>query len=167
MANVFYRAGYIENWGHGIQKICDACDETGAERPVYQVVGRGIRVFFKGLECALFDHENGIHAGTNAGTNGTDYTPDVVLETEKDVVLEAPADQNDVLEAEDDLLHRKVYQAICEDNRITITQIAKKLGVAPRTVDRIISHLRENKFIVRINGKRYGYWEVAYSDLPL
>ena len=23
IANVFYRAGFIENWGQGIQKICD------------------------------------------------------------------------------------------------------------------------------------------------
>ncbi|MBQ4307777.1 MAG: putative DNA binding domain-containing protein, partial [Lachnospiraceae bacterium] len=25
IANVFYRAGYIETWGQGIQKICDEC----------------------------------------------------------------------------------------------------------------------------------------------
>ncbi|MDE7331171.1 MAG: hypothetical protein K2O16_02870 [Lachnospiraceae bacterium] len=25
IANVFYRAGFIENWGQGIQKICDEC----------------------------------------------------------------------------------------------------------------------------------------------
>ena len=26
IANVFYRAGYIEHWGRGIQKICDPCE---------------------------------------------------------------------------------------------------------------------------------------------
>ena len=39
MANVFYRAGYIENWGQGIQKICDECYELGTELPVYELNG--------------------------------------------------------------------------------------------------------------------------------
>ncbi len=33
IARVFYRAGYIESWGRGIQKICDACKNLGAEEP--------------------------------------------------------------------------------------------------------------------------------------
>ena len=55
IANVFYRAGYIEHWGRGIQKICDACRELGAELPVYELVGNGLRVHFKALESALID----------------------------------------------------------------------------------------------------------------
>jgi ATP-dependent DNA helicase RecG len=31
IANVFYRAGYIETWGQEIQKICDECVALGAE----------------------------------------------------------------------------------------------------------------------------------------
>ncbi|MDI9470924.1 MAG: ATP-binding protein [Bacillota bacterium] len=30
---MFYRAGYIENWGRGIQKIRDACKAHGVEEP--------------------------------------------------------------------------------------------------------------------------------------
>ncbi len=37
IARVFYRAGYIESWGRGIQKICDACKKLGAEEPEYIV----------------------------------------------------------------------------------------------------------------------------------
>ena len=56
IANVFYRAGYIEHWGRGIQKICDACKELGAELPRYELIGRGLRVHFKALESALIDN---------------------------------------------------------------------------------------------------------------
>ena len=31
IANVFYRAGYIETWGQGIQKICDECPYRSAQ----------------------------------------------------------------------------------------------------------------------------------------
>ncbi len=55
IANVFYRAGYIEHWGRGIQKICDACKELGAELPVYELLGHGIRIHFKALQSALID----------------------------------------------------------------------------------------------------------------
>ena len=55
IANVFYRAGYIEHWGRGIEKICDECREVGGEPPRYELLGHGLRVFFKALESALID----------------------------------------------------------------------------------------------------------------
>lgn len=55
IANVFYRAGYIEHWGRGIEKICDACKELGAELPEYELRGNGLRVHFKALQSALID----------------------------------------------------------------------------------------------------------------
>ena len=57
IAGVFYRAGYIEQWGRGIRKICDACRELGAELPVYEIRGTSLRVHFKALESALIDQE--------------------------------------------------------------------------------------------------------------
>jgi len=29
IANAFFRAGYVEVWGHGIHKICETCNEHG------------------------------------------------------------------------------------------------------------------------------------------
>lgn len=58
IANVFYRAGFIENWGQGIQKICDECQEIGAELPVYELVGTTLRIQFQALQRALIDQSN-------------------------------------------------------------------------------------------------------------
>ena len=58
IANVFYRAGVSENWGQGIQKICDECQGIGAELPVYKLVGTTLRLHFKALESALIDKLN-------------------------------------------------------------------------------------------------------------
>lgn len=52
IARVFYRAGYIESWGRGIQKICDACKNLGAEEPEYIVHGEDIMVKFKAFQSA-------------------------------------------------------------------------------------------------------------------
>lgn len=58
IANVFYRTGYIETWGQGIQKICDECIALGAELPRYEILGTGIRVYFPALKSALIDQPN-------------------------------------------------------------------------------------------------------------
>ena len=68
IANVFYRAGYIENWGRGIEKICDACRELGADLPRYEIVGNGMRVHFAALKSALIG-ENEATEGANVGIN--------------------------------------------------------------------------------------------------
>lgn len=59
IANVFCRAGYIEHQGRGIEKICDACKELGAEIPRYELRGNGIRVHFAALQSALIDEGKG------------------------------------------------------------------------------------------------------------
>ncbi|MBQ5989857.1 MAG: putative DNA binding domain-containing protein, partial [Oscillospiraceae bacterium] len=58
IANVFYRAGFIENWGQGIQKICDECEKIGADKPVYELIGTTLRVHFPALESAIIDASN-------------------------------------------------------------------------------------------------------------
>lgn len=52
IARVFYRAGYIESWGRGIQKIIDACKNLGADEPEYIVSGGDIMVKFTALQSA-------------------------------------------------------------------------------------------------------------------
>ena len=55
IARVFYRAGFIENWGQGVQKICDECQNIGAELPVYELTGTTLRIRFQALESALIN----------------------------------------------------------------------------------------------------------------
>ena len=52
---MFYRVGWIENRIQGIQKIWDACQNIGAELPVYELTGTTLRIRFKALESALID----------------------------------------------------------------------------------------------------------------
>lgn len=52
IARVFYRAGYIESWGRGIQKIRDACVKHGADEPEYLIHGEDIMVKFNALQSA-------------------------------------------------------------------------------------------------------------------
>lgn len=131
MAGVFYRAGYIEHWGRGIQKICDACEELGADLPVFELRGNGLRVHFKALQSALIDqpkapnrHGGGMNVGLEVG------------------------------------LADKIMELIAAAPEMTMDVIAEKLNVTKRTVEREIKKLRESGRIKRVGGKRFGYWEI-------
>lgn len=58
IARVFFRMGYIETWGRGIQKICESCEAIGEELPRYELRGTGLRVYFKALESAIIKEDN-------------------------------------------------------------------------------------------------------------
>lgn len=52
IANTFFRAGYIESWGRGIQKICDTCKDYGIPLPEYIVHPEDIMLKLNALEVA-------------------------------------------------------------------------------------------------------------------
>ncbi len=47
IANTFYRAGFIESWGRGIQKIREACLDAGNKEPSYQIKRNEITIVFE------------------------------------------------------------------------------------------------------------------------
>lgn len=49
IANTFFRAGFIEAWGRGIEKIKDSCKEAGNPMPEYKIKREDIMVLFKSL----------------------------------------------------------------------------------------------------------------------
>ena len=47
IASVFFRAGYVETWGRGIERICEACSEHGIANPEYSLHLEDIMVKFE------------------------------------------------------------------------------------------------------------------------
>ena len=131
IANVFYRAGYIETWGQGIQKICDECLALGAELPRYEILGTGIRVYFPALRSALIDQPK-VPKGHSAKTDGT----------------------------LDDTMALKIIEIIRSKPDITLDQLSAEAGIARRTLVRYMSALKEAGRIERVGGKRFGRWRI-------
>ena len=63
LANAFFRAGYIESWGRGIEKIHRECREHGIEPPVYDFDMAGLMLTFRAdpalLQAASPDQGSG------------------------------------------------------------------------------------------------------------
>ena len=131
IARVFYRAGFIENWGQGIQKICDECQNIGAELPVYELTGTTLRIRFKALESALIDQPK------------------------------APKHQNtDKHGALDDAMVLRIIEKIKEQPDISQEALGESIGVTRRVVQKYINVLKESGRIERVGGKRYGHWKI-------
>ena len=129
IANVFYRAGYIESWGRGIQKICDACKNLGADEPEYIVHGEDIMVKFRALQSAIVsDPKVPKHQST------ADFG------------------------ALDDALVQKILEVLRHEPEISQSEMAEELGTTRRVIQKKMILLKEAGRIERVSGKRYGYW---------
>ena len=58
------------------------------------------------------------------------------------------------------LKESKVLLAIKENPKVSVDKIALLVGVSSRTVDNVLNALKNKKAIKRVNGKKYGYWEI-------
>jgi len=68
IANGFFRAGYVETWGRGIEKICEACKKHGVPMPEYTLHPEDIMIKFTALQNAKIPkRQNG---GLSGGLDG-------------------------------------------------------------------------------------------------
>ena len=65
IANGFFRAGYVEAWGRGIEKICEVCKEHGVPVPEYTLHLEDIMIKFTPIM------EPKVSKGLNGTLNGT------------------------------------------------------------------------------------------------
>lgn len=127
IANAFYRAGYIEAWGRGIQKIMEACRELGTPDPEYTVLGDDLTVKFTALKSAL------------------EQTPNPPIRH---------------IGGLDGGLAEKILEIMMESPTITQSELAEKLTVSLRTLQRAIKELKSAGIIARVGGNRFGHWEI-------
>lgn len=135
IAGAFFRAGYVETWGRGIQKICEACEQYGVAGPEYNVHSEDIMLKINALPIA-------------------DKSIDII-----------PKVQNELLdEPLDDLLHdplaAKLLVILKENPRLTYEEMASTMNVSVSTIKRAMKVLTDKNIISRVNGKRFGYWQI-------
>ena len=55
---------------------------------------------------------------------------------------------------------KEIFALLSQNPIITTTQLAEKMGVARRTIASYINLLKKENKIVRVNGKKHGYWKI-------
>lgn len=131
IAHVLYLAGFIESWGRGIEKICDACREDGIPQPEYIINPGDIMVKFTApADRVIF--------------SGRRVTEKVTVRVTEKVTVK----ENEILEL------------LFEDPAYTLVAMAEKLGVSRKTIAYRIKLLKEKGIIQRVGSDKKGYWKI-------
>lgn len=127
------------------------------------------------------DLKNGIHATTKylemffsnllMGTNyelknrymHVDYVAEQNNTESQSINSKVPKVQNDTFKCT--LEEMAVIRLISENPVITQKELVNATGKSISTVKRIMSSLQEKGYIRRVNGKRYGKWEMLFSPI--
>ena len=135
IANGFFRAGFIETWGRGIEKICEACKNYGTTLPEYTVYPEDIMIKFEALNTAKNTAKNIAKNTANSSKNKIEENTPIVLE------------------------FLRQYPKTTQKN------IIENLNISKRTLERIISLLKEDGYIERIGNNRSGYWQILKKEI--
>ena len=135
IANTFFRAGFIEAWGRGIEKIKDSCKEAGNPMPEYTIKREEIMVMFKNLV-----------SNTDQATNQANQD----LER-----LDQVEDENVLSEKEIEILNLVRMQP-----SITQKEMANALDWNLASVKYYITKLKEKNYLKRQGSSQKGKWVI-------
>lgn len=67
---------------------------------------------------------------------------------------------NDTVKLQNDTVNDTVFKLIKENNKITATEISKRLKISLSTAKRKIKKLKEKRIIERVGSDKTGYWKI-------
>jgi ATP-dependent DNA helicase RecG len=132
IANAFFRAGYIESWGRGIEKIHRECREYGTPPPVFNFDMSGLMLTLAADPQRLktiFGDKVGGKVGEKVGETLTDN-------------------------------QRRILEILRKNPRSSALALAEQVGISSRKIEQNIATLKALGILARIGAAKGGHWEV-------
>ena len=145
----FFRAGLVERFGSGIQKIVDFCKENGNPKPRYIISTDMITLIMssrpENIKLAIGGNLGG--GGGNLGGDGGNCE-DIGNSQSKQEKIEAIAKER----------LKKIITAISNNPSCTVAELSNIASIPKRTIERELLWLRGNGYIKREGSNRKGFW---------
>ena len=135
IAQTFFKAGFIESWGRGFEKIRKECEEYGSPLPEVEIKSSGVMV--KCVPSKVYMDLLDKMKGKNAPINDPINDPINITETEI-----------------------KIIELIKQNNQITRMELANTLKVNESTIKRNINKLKNRGILKRNGANKNGHWEI-------
>lgn len=131
IAEVCYKAGYIDSWGRGVEKISEACKASGLPAPVFTERSGGVLVELlrPSEKVDVFRNDFGMISERVRKEFGSNVA--------------------------------KAFDFICQHPDASAEEIATELGKTARTIENYIAKLKEGGVIARKGPKLGGHWEIV------
>ncbi len=138
IAQTFFKAGYIESWGRGFEKIKNEYEEYGAPLPDIKINGDGVMIKCTPSKTYM-EVLNKMNNYKN--NNFTDnFTDDF---TNNFSNIEA-----------------KILEFVKDKPTISQSKLAEIIGVSKRTITSNMNNLQKKRILKRIGNNKNGYWEI-------
>jgi len=135
IAEIFHRLDYVERRGSGLKKIRDETaylhGYSEEHVPIFRSTPTAFHVILRNLNY---------NTDADSHYDKTNVVMDVVIGNER---------------------LQTVLSYLNKDNSISAKDLAKKMQVTDRTIQRDLEELKKAGIIRRVGGNRYGRWEIA------
>ena len=140
IANVFYKAGFVESWGRGFKKIAEEFERACLPLPTIEENGGGVMAIIQRKTIDEVIAERGWDVGVNGGDGGNVGGNVAVMK----------------------LTYRQqiILSFIAKHFDITAKQMAVMSGIPQRTIERELSILQKADMICRVGAPRTGRWKL-------
>ena len=137
IANAFFRAGYIESWGRGIEKINRECREHDIAPPLYDYGMSGLMLTFQANPQRLAAALGELEAKGRLGEESRKTAVKTAVKTPVKILA--------LLEA---------------DPSMTLSEVAAEIGRSLRAVELASSKLVKTGRLRYVGPQKGGHWEV-------
>jgi len=145
IANAFFRAGEIEAWGRGIQRIFQACRDAGAPKPKLKGSGNDLRIEFA-FSPSYLRAVSVAGGSTQAGGKASVETSvETRVETRVKTRVKTP---------------EQIVAALAARPDMTLAALAESIGKSVSAVERATANLIRNGRIRFVGPRKGGHWEV-------
>ena len=137
IANAFFRAGMIEAWGRGIERILDACRAADVPEPELRHETSGLWVEFAFPEA---DRRRAIQ----------EVSPSRLDERLGEKLGEKLGETR-----------AAIVQSMRGNPKVTVSELAKRLRMSTTAIEKNIYYLKTQGYVKRVGPAKGGHWEVA------
>lgn len=134
IANAFFKAGFIESWGRGYEKIREGFEGAGLPMPKIEDVEGGVRVTFQ---------RNNV--SNSRKTELSDKLPNGLSEKLSNRLSNTTT---------------SICMFIVSYKNISRKELAEKIGISTTAVQKHLNKLKSLGIIKRIGSAKNGHWEV-------
>ena len=134
VANAFFRAGLIEAWGRGIERILQGCALAGLPAPELRYEHTGLWTVF---HFAVSQPEAGRGVGETTQENEGEKLGEKLGETRATIV-----------------------RAMLANPNVTAVQLAQALQISTTAVEKNLQFLKRQGYIERVGPAKGGHWKV-------
>ena len=148
VANALFRAGMIEAWGRGIERIVDSCRIAGIPPPELRDDHTGLWVVLRFAE-----HIHG-SVGRSSGT-GQETSQETGQETSQETGQETGQGRT----------RDRVLSLLSERPEITRRELAALLGISSNGARYHLEKLKAEGLVRRVGSTKAGHWEVGGTEI--